>query len=170
MNKIISIILYINHGILFFLGLAWNLNLCKTLNVTCSNFKYDAFQKARMNLTYQKTCFLKLIHGSLHCSYYRPQRKKTRERCCSVVECLTRNRKAAGSSLTVATALCLRARHINPSLVLVQPRKTCPYITERLLMGPKESNNLTIQSKKTIFGIFRMQQRHSPVCGYVQTD
>ena len=26
------------------------------------------------------------------------------------------------------------ARHINPSLVLVQPRKTCPYITERLLI------------------------------------
>ena len=28
----------------------------------------------------------------------------------------------------------------NPSLVLVQPRKTHPYITERLLMGHKESN------------------------------
>ena len=28
----------------------------------------------------------------------------------------------------------------NPSLVLVQPRKTHPYINERLLMGPKESN------------------------------
>ena len=31
-----------------------------------------------------------------------------------------------------------------PSLVLVQPRKTRPYITERLLMGCKESN----QTKK----------------------
>ena len=30
--------------------------------------------------------------------------------------------------------------HIYPSLVLVQPRKTRPYITERLLMGRKESN------------------------------
>ena len=30
-------------------------------------------------------------------------------------------------------------RHIHPSLVLVQPRKTHPYITERLLMGCKES-------------------------------
>ena len=29
---------------------------------------------------------------------------------------------------------------MNPSLVLVQPRKTRPYITERLLMGRKESN------------------------------
>ena len=32
-----------------------------------------------------------------------------------------------------------------PTLVLVQPRKTRPYITERLLMGRKESN----QTKKT---------------------
>ena len=30
--------------------------------------------------------------------------------------------------------------HIHPSIVLVQPRKTRPYITERLLMGHKESN------------------------------
>ena len=32
------------------------------------------------------------------------------------------------------------ARHIYPSLVLVQPRKTPPCLTERLLMGHKESN------------------------------
>ena len=31
------------------------------------------------------------------------------------------------------------ARHIYPSLVLVQPRKTRPCLTERLLMGRKES-------------------------------
>ena len=31
-------------------------------------------------------------------------------------------------------------KNINPSLVLVQTRKTHPYITERLLMGHKESN------------------------------
>ena len=31
----------------------------------------------------------------------------------------------------------------NPCLVLVQPRKTSPYITERLLMGRKESNQTT---------------------------
>ena len=36
------------------------------------------------------------------------------------------------------------SKNINPSLVLVQPRKTPPYITERLLMGRKESN----QAKK----------------------
>ena len=32
------------------------------------------------------------------------------------------------------------SKNINPSLVLVQLRKTHPYITERLLMGCKESN------------------------------
>ena len=32
------------------------------------------------------------------------------------------------------------SKNINPSLVLVQPRKTGPFITERLLMGRKESN------------------------------
>ena len=33
---------------------------------------------------------------------------------------------------------CL-SKNISPSLVLVQPRKTRPFITERLLMGRKES-------------------------------
>ena len=32
------------------------------------------------------------------------------------------------------------SKSINPSLLLVQPRKTRPFITERLLMGHKESN------------------------------
>ena len=32
------------------------------------------------------------------------------------------------------------SKDINPSLVLVQPRKTRPFITERLLMGRKKSN------------------------------
>ena len=38
-------------------------------------------------------------------------------------------------------------KNINPSLVLVQPRKTYPIITERLLMGRKESNQTN--NKKT---------------------
>ena len=37
------------------------------------------------------------------------------------------------------------SKNSNPSLVLVQPRKTRPFITERLLMGRKESN----QTNKT---------------------
>ena len=32
------------------------------------------------------------------------------------------------------------SKNINPSPVLVQPRKTRPFITERLLMGRKESS------------------------------
>ena len=51
-----------------------------------------------------------------------------------MVECLTGDRGAAGSSLTG------KNNNINPSLVLVQPRKTRPFVTERLLMGRKESN------------------------------
>ena len=37
------------------------------------------------------------------------------------------------------------SKNINPSLVLVQPRKTRPYITEKLLMGRKESNQTNKQ-------------------------
>ena len=55
----------------------------------------------------------------------------------SVVESLTRDRGAMGSSLTGVTALWSLSKIINPSLVLVQPRKTRPFITERLLMGRK---------------------------------
>ena len=33
------------------------------------------------------------------------------------------------------------SKNINPSLVLVQPRKTRPLVTERLLMGCKELNH-----------------------------
>ena len=50
-----------------------------------------------------------------------------------------------------------RARHIYPSLVLVQPRKTRPYITERLLMGRKESN----QTKQTKLLWRRFIKRYS---------
>ena len=63
-----------------------------------------------------------------------------------MVECLSRDRGPAGLSLTAVTALCPWASHINPSLVLLQPRKSRPFITERLLMGRKESN----QTKSSI--------------------
>ena len=56
------------------------------------------------------------------------------------------------------------ARHIYPSLVLVQPRKTRLCLTERLLMGRKESNqsnkqtnkchHVTCMSHLTVFRIF----------------
>ena len=43
------------------------------------------------------------------------------------------------------------SKNINPSLVLVQPRKTRPFITERLLMGRKESNqSIKINSSEAV--------------------
>ena len=39
----------------------------------------------------------------------------------------------------------LSKTHLSPCLVLVQPRKTCPCLTERLLMGLKESNQTNKQ-------------------------
>ena len=63
-----------------------------------------------------------------------------RERGGSVEECLTRDRRAVGSSLTRRHCVVSLSKNIYPSLVLVQPRKTRPFITERLLMGHKESN------------------------------
>ena len=58
----------------------------------------------------------------------------------SVVECLTRDRRAAGFEPHRGHCLVSLSKNINPSLVLVQPRKIRPLITERLLMGRKESN------------------------------
>ena len=42
------------------------------------------------------------------------------------------------------------SKNINPSLVLVQPRKTCPFITERLLMGRKESNQTKYSEQHSV--------------------
>ena len=58
-----------------------------------------------------------------------------REHSVSVVECLTRDREAACSSLTGVTVLCPSARHIYHCLVLVQHRKTRPDKAEKLLTG-----------------------------------
>ena len=43
------------------------------------------------------------------------------------------------------------SKNINSSFVLVQPRKTYPYITERLLMGRKESN----QTKNRLMALLK---------------
>ena len=45
------------------------------------------------------------------------------------------------------------SKNINPSLVLVQPRKTRPFITERLLMGRKESNQTKHDISKASKGV-----------------
>ena len=68
-----------------------------------------------------------------------------REGSGSVVVCATRDRgfKPHGRHCVVSLN-----KNINPSLVLVQPRKTRPFITERWLMGHKES----IQTKTKFCG------------------
>ena len=70
------------------------------------------------------------------------------ERSGSVVECLTRDRKAAGLASSASLSFGPQARHIYPSLELVQPREARPCLTERLLMGRKESNQTNKQTKR----------------------
>ena len=48
------------------------------------------------------------------------------------------------------------SKNINPSLVLIQPRKTSPFITERLMMGRRESNKLNKQVYKTVWKNVRL--------------
>ena len=55
------------------------------------------------------------------------------ERDGSVVECLTRDRGIAGSSLAGCTALCPRAGHSILCLALVQFKKTRPDMAEKML-------------------------------------
>ena len=74
----------------------------------------------------------------------------------AVVECLTRDLEAAGSSLTGITALCVLEQDIDPSLVLVQPKKTRPFITERLLMGHKESNK---KKNKSLLSPYKVDRK-----------
>ena len=77
---------------------------------------------------------------SIQCDFYSFQLiclcSQLRKHSGSVVECLTRGQRHCVVSLS---------KSINPSLVLIQPRKTRPFITERSLMGRKESN----QTNKT---------------------
>ena len=57
------------------------------------------------------------------------------------------------------------SKNINPSLVLVQPRKTRPFITERLLMGCKESNQINNQTNQTLFFYRVIRQKDEPFGG-----
>ena len=66
----------------------------------------------------------------------------------AVVECLTRDREAAGLEPHWRHCIVvLQARHIYPSSVLVHPRKTRLCLTERFLMERKESNQTNKQNK-----------------------
>ena len=69
----------------------------------------------------------------------------------TVVECLTRDRGATGSSLTRVTVYCPWARLNYPCSVVVQPRKTRSNITEKWLTGTQriKSNKQTNKQTKT---------------------
>ena len=51
------------------------------------------------------------------------------------------------------------SKNIYPSLVMVQPRMTRPFITDRLLMGRKESNQTNKQTNQTEF---KMEKKYCP--------
>ena len=55
------------------------------------------------------------------------------------------------------------SKNINPSLVLVQPRKTRLFITERLLMGRKEPN-LTNKQTNSDNVNFEKSKSMNPAC------
>ena len=63
-----------------------------------------------------------------------------RERSGLVVECLTRDRGAAGSSLTGVTALWSLSKTHLFKLSTGSTQEDRPCLIERLLMGRKESN------------------------------
>ena len=62
-----------------------------------------------------------------------------------MVECLTQDPGAPGFEPHRRQCVVSLSKNINPSSVLVQPRKTRPFITERLLMGCKKSNQTNKQ-------------------------
>ena len=67
-----------------------------------------------------------------------------------MVECLTFGPRGRGFEPHRRHCVVSLSKNINPSLVLVQPRKTRPFITERLLMGRKESNQTKQKTDLTI--------------------
>ena len=71
------------------------------------------------------------------------------QRSVGVIECLTRDWRAASLGLTGVTVLCSWACHINPCLVMVQPRKTRLGITERLLTEKTRTKNKQAQCSLT---------------------
>ena len=77
-------------------------------------------------------------------------RLKFRERSGSVVECLIRDRRAAGSSLTGVTALWSLSKTHLSELSTGTTQEDPSLITERLLSGRKESNQTNKQTAQII--------------------
>ena len=65
------------------------------------------------------------------------------------------------------------SKNINPSLVLAQPRKTRPYIIERLLVAHKESNQtnkISLFSQKVVNVLFTFCSIYSKTASTINTD
>ena len=85
----------------------------------CDSFKWYSLNYFIISSKTFQHFWLACIFSSLLCCIY----PLLREHSGSVIECLTRDRGAAGSSLTGITVLCPWARHIYLCLVLVHPQK-----------------------------------------------
>ena len=83
-----------------------------------------------------------------------------RERSGSVVECLTRDRRAAGSSLTGVTVLWSLSKTHLSQLSTGSTQEDPSRITERLLSGRKESNQT---KNKTYYSFLFELMLHVPV-------
>ena len=68
---------------------------------------------------------------------------------CSMVKCLSGDRRAVGSSLTSVTALWSLRKTQLSQLSTGATRKIPPCLTERLLMGRKKSNQTNKQSNSS---------------------
>ena len=118
----------------------WQRRRCTADHPACSDPRETqtlvvCLQKGKYSGSPASKILLLPITGTFTLIQFSRSQRDLRKRSGSVVECLTRDRRATGSNLTGVTALCPGARHIYPCLVLVQPRKTSPNITERLLTG-----------------------------------
>ena len=76
-----------------------------------------------------------------------------------MVECLTQNQGGRGFEPNRGHCVVSLSKNINPSLVLVQPRKTRPFITERLLMERKYLNQTKIPACRDFSSNLRMELR-----------
>ena len=81
-----------------------------------------------------------------------------------MVECLTRHPEAAGSSLTGVTGLWSLSKTHLSLLSTGSTQEDRPCLTERLLMGRKESN----QTNKLICPGFLVAESHSPLSQHYQ--
>ena len=84
------------------------------------------------------------------------------ERSGSVVECLTPRPRGRGFEPHRRHCVVSLSKNINASLVLVQPRKTRPFITERLLMGRKGSNQIKNQQCGILISVGSDQPMQPP--------